>query len=89
MGAERHTPAASPREGDPVPLYRMLGGAQGRSERVQKISPAPGFDPRTLQSVASLYTGWAIPDPVYYIGDKINSMSFVRDMTDGEEQHAP
>ena len=29
------------------PLYRRLGGPQGRSEQVRKISPLPGFDPRT------------------------------------------
>ena len=35
------------------------GGWVGRSGRVQKISPPPGFDPRTVQSVASRYTDWA------------------------------
>ena len=29
------------------------GGPQGRSERVRKISPVPGFDPPTVQPVAS------------------------------------
>jgi hypothetical protein len=43
------------------PLYKRLCGAQGRSGRVRKISPPPGFDPRTVQSVASRYTDWAIP----------------------------
>ena len=33
------------------PLYRGLGGSQGRSGRVQKISPPPGFDPQTVQPV--------------------------------------
>jgi hypothetical protein len=33
---------------------------QGRSGRVRKISPPPGFDPRTVQPVASRYTDWAI-----------------------------
>ena len=37
------------------PLYRRLGGPQGRSERVRKISPPPGFDRRTIQLVASRY----------------------------------
>jgi hypothetical protein len=41
------------------PLYRRLGGAQGRSGQVRKISPPPGFDPRTVQSVASRYTDYA------------------------------
>ena len=38
------------------PLYRRLGGPQGRSGQVWKISPPPGFDPRTVQPVASRYT---------------------------------
>jgi hypothetical protein len=38
------------------PLYRRLGGPQGWSGQVQKISPPPGFDARTVQPVAqSLY----------------------------------
>jgi len=36
------------------PLYRRLGGPQGRSGQVQKISPPPGFDSRTVQPVASI-----------------------------------
>jgi hypothetical protein len=31
---------------------RRLGGPQGRSGRVWKISPPPEFDPRTVQPVA-------------------------------------
>ena len=42
------------------PLYRRLGGPQGRSGEVRKISSAPGFDPRTVQPVASLCTDYAI-----------------------------
>ena len=38
------------------PLYRRLGGPQGRSGQVWKISPPPGFDPQTIQPVASHYT---------------------------------
>jgi len=43
------------------PLFRRLGGPQGRSGLVRKISSPPGFDPRTVQTVASRYTDWAIP----------------------------
>jgi len=35
------------------PSYRRLGGSQGRSGQVRKISPPPGFDPRAVQPVAS------------------------------------
>jgi hypothetical protein len=38
------------------PLYRWLGGPQGRFGRVRKTSLPPGFDPRTIQPVASRYT---------------------------------
>ena len=41
------------------PLYRRLGGPQGLSGQVRKISPPPGFDPRTVQPVASRYTDYA------------------------------
>ena len=41
------------------PLYRRLGGPQGRSGQVRKNSPPPGFDPRTFQPVASQYTEYA------------------------------
>jgi hypothetical protein len=37
-------------------LYKRLGGPDGMSGRVQKISPPPGFDPRAVQPVASRYT---------------------------------
>jgi hypothetical protein len=41
------------------PLYRGLGGPQGRSGQVRKISPPPGFDPQTVQQVASRFTDYA------------------------------
>jgi len=41
------------------PLYRRLGGPQGRSGHVRKISPPPGFHSRTVQPVASRYTNYA------------------------------
>jgi hypothetical protein len=56
-----HSPAALPPEMTRYPLYRMLVKPQGRSGRVLKISPPPGFDPRTVQLVASRYTDYGIP----------------------------
>jgi hypothetical protein len=41
------------------PLYRRLGGPQGRSGQVRQISPPPGFDLRTAHPVASRYTDYA------------------------------
>jgi hypothetical protein len=40
----------------PVPIVQEAGWAQGRSGCVRKISPPPGFDPRTIQSVVIRYT---------------------------------
>jgi len=40
------------------PLYRRLGGPQGRSGEVRKTSPPSGFDSRTVQPVASRYTDY-------------------------------
>ena len=61
VGGQRHAPAALPPGMTRYPLYRRLGGPQGRSGRMQKISPPPGFDPRALLPVASRYTDYAIP----------------------------
>jgi hypothetical protein len=60
VGSQRHNPAALPQEKTWYPLYRKVVGPQGRSRRVQKISPLQGLDPRTVQSVASSYTDWTI-----------------------------
>ena len=49
VGGQRHAPAALPPGKTRYPLYRKLGGPQGRSGRVRKISPPPRFDPRTAQ----------------------------------------
>jgi hypothetical protein len=40
------------------PVYRRLGGPQGRSGRVENLVP-PGFDLRTVKLVVSRYTDWA------------------------------
>ena len=61
VGGQHHAPAALLPVKTRYPLYRRLGGLRGRSGRVRKISPPPGFDPRTVQPVASRYTDWAIP----------------------------
>ena len=58
---QRHASAALRPGKTLYPLYRRLDGPQGRSGRVRKILPPQGFDPRTIQPVASRYTDWAIP----------------------------
>jgi len=59
VGGQRHAMDAFPPGQTRYPLYRKLVGPQGRSGRVSKISPPPGFDPRTVHSVASRY--------IYYV----------------------
>jgi len=44
------------------PLYRRLHGPQGCSGQVRKILFLPGFNPWTVQPVASCYTDFADPD---------------------------
>ena len=61
VGGQHHAPAALPPEKTQYQLYRKLGRPQGRAGRVRKISFPPGFDPRTVQPVASRYTDCAIP----------------------------
>jgi hypothetical protein len=62
VGGRLHAPAALPPGKTRYPLYRRLGGSQGRSGRVRKIPPPPpGFGSRTIQPVACRYTDWAIP----------------------------
>jgi hypothetical protein len=53
-------PAPSlPRGKNQYQLYMRLDGHQGQSGQVRKISPPPGFDPRTVQPIASRYTDYA------------------------------
>jgi hypothetical protein len=42
-------------------LCRGLGGPQGLSGWVRKISPPPEFDPRTVQPVANRCTVYPVP----------------------------
>jgi len=56
VGAQRHAPAALPPGKTQHPLYRRLGGPQGRSGQMRNISHPPEFDLRTAQPVASRYT---------------------------------
>ena len=45
------------------PLYMRLGGPQGWSGQMRKISAPPGFHPRTVRPIVSRYTDYAIPAP--------------------------
>ena len=59
VGGQRQAPAALTPRKTRYPLYRRLGEPQGRSGLVRKISPSQGFDPRTVQPVASRYTDYS------------------------------
>jgi len=56
-----------PRERDPVPIVWEAGEPQGQCGQVRKISPLSGFDPRTVQPVASRYTDYALPAHIYWM----------------------
>jgi hypothetical protein len=61
VGGQRYAPAALTPGKTRYALYRRLGGPQGQSGRVGKISPPPVFDPWTVQPVASRYADCAVP----------------------------
>jgi hypothetical protein len=52
------------------PLYRRLVGPQDRSGQVRKTSSLPGFDPRTVQPIASRYTDYATRPTTDNVGEK-------------------
>ena len=51
VGGQCHAQAALTPGKTTYPLCRNLGGPQGRSGRVQKISPPPVFDPRNYSDL--------------------------------------
>jgi len=61
VGGQCHVPTPIPPGKTQYPLYRRLGGPQGWSGWVQKISPPPELDPWTVQLVASHYTELSWP----------------------------
>ena len=50
---------------DTVSIVLDAGWYQGRCRRMWKISPPQGFDLRTVQPIANLYTDYAIPAHTY------------------------
>jgi len=56
VGGQRHAPTALLPGKTRYPLCKRLGGLQGRSGRVWKISSPRVFDPWTVQAVMSRYT---------------------------------
>jgi hypothetical protein len=70
VGGQRHAPAALPpgKTRYPVVLYRRLGGTPGPVWTGAKTRLPPGFDPRTVQPLASHYTDRAIPAHFLSVG---------------------
>jgi hypothetical protein len=60
VGCQRHAPADLPPGKIRYPLHKRLGGLQGRSGQMRKISHPPGLNPQTVQPVASRYTDCVI-----------------------------
>ena len=58
VGGQSHARPPLPPGKTLYTLHRGLGGSQDQSGQVRKISPPPGFDPRTVQLVASRYTDY-------------------------------
>jgi hypothetical protein len=64
VGGQCHTPATLPQGKETwYPLYKRLGGPQGRSGWLQKISLLLGFSPQTVQSIVNHFTDYAIQTP--------------------------
>jgi len=61
VGGQLHAPATLPPGKTQYPLYSWVGRPQGRSVRVRKILPLPGFHPWTIQPVAISYTNCPLP----------------------------
>ena len=56
-------------------LYRSLDEPQGLSGRVRNISLPSGFDPPTVQPVASRYTGYVVPVQLIIIINLFNGLT--------------
>jgi hypothetical protein len=72
VSGQRHAPAALHRERDPVPTVPEDDAwVWGRSGRVRKVLPPPGFEPQTIQHVASHYNDYATPAALLRGKDRI------------------
>ena len=65
VSGQHHSAAALTPGMTQYPLHERQNGLQGQSERVRKIWPLPGFDPWTVQPVASRNTDSVVPAHVH------------------------
>jgi len=61
VGSQCHALAALPP--GKMTLYKWMGGPLGQSGQMHKNLSPLGFDPQTVQSIASHHTNYAIPAP--------------------------
>ena len=67
-------PLFTPRK-NTVPIVQGARWAQGRFGQVRKISPPPGFDPQTVQPVASSYTDYTTLTTCKQIPPKFSTLA--------------
>ena len=76
---QRHAPAALPLGKTRYPLYRRLGGLQGRSGRVRKISPPTGIRspdrPTRRDWKYKQFLGWTYNDAAILYGGKFTCIA--------------
>jgi hypothetical protein len=67
VGGQRHAPAALLRGRSPdIPFTGGWVGPRAGLDGCGKISPSPGFDPRTVQPVGSCYREYQLPLIKYF-----------------------
>jgi hypothetical protein len=70
VGSQRHAPATLPLGKTQYPLYRRLGGPQGRSGQARKISPPTGIRSLDRPARTELLYRLSYPGPYTQNEDK-------------------
>jgi len=76
VGSERHAPAALPPKRPGTQCIVGWVGPRAGLDGYGKYRPPPGFDPRTVQPVASRCTDWAIAAHTFLMD--VNKITFYR-----------
>jgi hypothetical protein len=79
----------NPGKGTRYPLYRRLGGPQGRSGQVRKFWPRRGFDPRTVQLVVQEIPCLSWIPELHYIVHKSHVVAHVKPVECVAYSHTP
>ena len=90
VGGQHHAPAALPPRKTRYPLYRRLGGPQGRSGRVRKISPPTGIRSLVRPARMNLLHRRRYPGPLTALGEEIiegHQCRFRRYMSNTDHAH--